>query len=176
MINTDIPQLKESETNSLRVSGCWQVHALAEGSVMQDIERELKQYRGRVELQWNLTDISALDHIGAQLLWNCWDKKRPAHLTVPPKQDAFFKRLELANKLAIPGPTKARLTSIMKLGNVVLGFFGHMFALTALLGQLVLDLIHVIRHPIRAPWKEISANVYKMGFCAQGADFCASAE
>jgi len=85
-----------------------------------------------------------------------------------PSQEVFFNRLEAANKLHIPRETKSRLTSVMQLGTLVLDFFAHLFSFTTLLGQLMLDLAHVIRHPSQAPWKEISANVYQMGFRALG--------
>ena len=162
------PMLTESPTDSITVSGCWQVHAFVEGTQMRDISRTLNQLSQRSHLQWNLTNISSLDHIGAQLLWNCWNKQRPEKLILLPTQDALFKRLEEANGLAIPRRAKTRLTTIMQLGTLVLDFFTHLFAFTALLGQLMLDLGHVIRHPSDVPWKEISANVYQTGFRALG--------
>ncbi len=168
MLNIDSPKLTESQPDTIAVSGCWQVHAFVEGTLMHDISHSLSQMNQRRLLHWDLTGISALDHIGAQLLWNCWDKKRPEHLTLLPGQDGFFIRLEAANKLHIPRATRSRLTSIMQLGALVLDFFAHLLSFTILLGQLTLDLAHVIRHPGKAPWKEISANVYQMGFRALG--------
>lgn len=169
MYNTETPQLFETQPDSITVSGCWQVHAFADGgNVMRDRAHTLSQLSSRGQLQWNLSGISSIDHIGAQLLWNCWGKQRPAHLILLPKQEAFFKRLEQANNLAIPKPGKSRLTAVMQLGTVMLGFLSHLLSLTALLGQLILDLGQVIRHPGRAPWKEISANVFQMGFRALG--------
>ena len=135
---------------------------------MHSLSSSLANTSQRPDLQWNLSGITALDHIGAQLLWNSWGKQRPARLILLPAQEAFFKRLELANSLAIPNTHKARLTSVMQLGSLVIGFFKHLFSFTALLGQLVLDLLFMLRHPLRAPWKEISANVYQMGFRALG--------
>ena len=144
------------------------MHAFVGGSVMRDIAQQLDKLGSRTDLHWNLEGISSLDHIGAQLLWNSWGRNRPAHLILLPSQEAFFKRLELANHLSMPKRVKLRLTSIMQLGTVMLEFFTHLYAFTLLLGQLMLDLAHVLRHPQRAPWKEISANVYQMGFRALG--------
>ncbi|MET3106854.1 phospholipid/cholesterol/gamma-HCH transport system permease protein [Oxalobacteraceae bacterium GrIS 2.11] len=168
MYNTDTPQLQEHQPNIISVSGCWQVHGLADAKIMEHLTHTLTQLNQRPQLQWDLSNISSLDHIGAQILWNSWNKKRPAQLIILPTQEGFFKRLELANELAIPTPSKPRLTSVMQLGCLVLGFFAHLFSFTALLGQLVIDFLHVLRHPNRAPWKEISANVYQMGFRALG--------
>jgi len=168
MRNAETPQLQEPQAGSITVSGCWQVHAFVDGSLMHDISHELDRFSQRDHLQWNLSGISSLDHIGAQILWNCWGKKRPVHLILLPAQEVFFNRLEIANNLAIPKRKKNRLTSVMQLGVLVLGFLAHLFSFTALLGQLVLDLLQVLRHPGRAPWKEISANIYQMGFRALG--------
>ena len=168
MNNAETPQLHESEPGLIAASGCWQVHAFVDGDLMHGIEHELKQYSQRAEVHWNISGISSLDHIGAQLLWNSWNRTRPAHLILLPAQEPFFKRLELANKLSVPKPVRPRLHAIMQLGTGMLGFVHHLFAFTLLLGQLMLDLAHVLRHPTRAPWKEISANIYHMGFRALG--------
>lgn len=168
MVNTDTPQLSETKPNSISVSGCWQVHAFVEGRLLHDLMHALTEFNQRAQLQWNLSGISSLDHVGAQILWNSWGKKRPADLVLLPAQEAFFKRLELANSLAIPKRPKRRLTSVMQLGYLVIGFFLHLFSFMALLGQLILDFIQLLRHPGRTPWKEISANVYQMGFRALG--------
>ena len=168
MLNNETPQILEEKTGSIGLTGSWQVHALTEADVLHSLRHHLAQLAQRGTLQWNLSQISSLDHIGAQLLWNSWGKQRPAQLILLPAQEAFFKRLEDANQLQIPRVPKIRLTSVMQLGKVTLGFFAHLLSFTALLGQLILDLLHVLRHPSRAPWKEISANIYQMGFRALG--------
>ncbi len=167
------PQLLSQDNHTVAVSGCWQVHAFVEGQIMHQIEEQLLAFstldaKPRARLRWDLSSVSALDHIGAQLLWNCWGKSRPAQLQLLPTQEAFFNRLELAKQLTIPKPPKARLTQIMLLGTVMLDFLAHLLAFAKLLGQVMLDLLYVIRRPSRMPWKEISANVFNMGFRALG--------
>ncbi|WP_165967866.1 MlaE family ABC transporter permease [Sapientia aquatica] len=172
MIKSDLPQLLASETGAnprrVAVTGCWQVHALAHEAVMKGLTTELDQFKAQPPSQWDLSQVIALDHIGAQLLWNCWGKQRPPNLILLPRQEAFFNRLEQANQLNIPKPPKSRLTRVMQLGTVMLDFLSHLFAATALLGQLVIDLGTVIRQPRKMPWKEISANIFNMGFRALG--------
>ena len=172
MIKSDLPQLLASETGAnprrVAVTGCWQVHALAYEAVMKGLTQELAQFNAQPPSQWDLSQVIALDHIGAQLLWNCWGKQRPPNLILLPRQEAFFNRLEQANQLNIPKPPKSRLTRVMQLGTVMLDFLSHLFAATALLGQLVIDLGTVIRQPRKMPWKEISANIFNMGFRALG--------
>lgn len=135
---------------------------------MKKLTASLTKLGHQTQLKWDLSQVSALDHIGAQMLWNCWGKTRPAQLILLPTQEAFFSRLELANQLKIPKPPKSRLTSVMQLGTLMLDFISHLFAFIVLLGQLVLDLLTVLRRPNRAPWKEISANIFHMGFRALG--------
>lgn len=173
MIQTELPQLTEiaaspESQETIAVSGCWLVHVFTEHQLMQKMSVALTQFARQDQLCWDLSKVSALDHIGAQLLWNCWDKKRPAKLILTPEQEVFFQRLEQANDLAIPIPQKTSLIGVAQLGTLMLNFIEHLFAFTILLGQLVLDVCHVLRHPSRIPRKEISANVFQMGFNALG--------
>lgn len=174
MIQTELPQLTEmasspeSPQKKVVVTGCWQVHVFVENRLLQKISVALTHFAQQPEIQWDLSKVSALDHIGAQLLWNSWGKKRPTQLILLPEQEAFFQRLEQANELTIPKSRKSRLTGVMQLGTVMLNFISHLVSLTALLGQLILDVFHIIRHPARIPRKEISANVFHMGFNALG--------
>lgn len=159
------------ETDKVVVQGCWQVHALVAEDAIAPIENQLKTQfaptsKNIHQRTWDLSAVTTIDHIGAQILWNAWGKKRPASLILLPQHKAFFNRLELANALVIPKPAKQHLTQVMQLGAVMLRFFDHVIGFTRLLGQLMLDLGTVIRHPTSAPWKEISANVFNMGFKA----------
>lgn len=153
---------------TVAIRGCWQAHAFSENQLMLKIDQTLAEFSKHASIRWDLSQIASLDHIGAQVLWNSWGKARPAELIILPQQEAFFAHLERANALKIPKPRRSRLTYVMQLGTVVLHFFAHLFSFTALLGQLMVDLIYVVRHPNRAPWKEISANVFQMGFRAMG--------
>jgi len=173
MIKSETPQLihtpsSESQPDTVTVTGCWQVHVFVENQLMHKIGLALNRLSQQPDMRWDLSQLGALDHIGAQLLWNCWGKKRPGQLILLPTQEAFFQRLEQANGLTISKPRKSRLTQVMQLGTVMLNFISHLFGFTALLGQLILDACHVIRHPGRIPRKEISANVFQMGFNALG--------
>ena len=168
MTNTETPQIIEIAPNLVTVSGCWHVHAFTHADVMQQVTTRLAALTERDCLQWNLSAVSAIDHLGAQILWNSWHRKRPAQLILLPTQEVFFRRLELANTLAIPASSKDSLGSVVQLGEMVLGFFRHGYAFTMLLGQLMLDLLRVLSNPRRGPWKELVANIYQMGFCALG--------
>lgn len=135
---------------------------------MDALSRQLHETVGDSALSWDLTGISALDHIGAQMLWQAWGKQRPRSLILLPAHEGIFERLAQISKLSVPTLPKPRLTRVMQLGTVMLGFFEHLFSFTALLGQLMLDIGLFIRHPIKGPWKELSANLFRTGFQALG--------
>ena len=85
-----------------------------------------------------------------------------------PSHEGIFERLAIVSAMPLPITPKPRLTRTMLLGNHVLEFFHHLFSFIALLGQLMLDVWRFIRHPMKGPWKEISANIYRMGAQALG--------
>lgn len=144
------------------------MHMLSAKPVMTALSLQLQNAATEAELIWDLTQVSALDHIGAQMLWRAWGKQRPAQLILLPAQEGLFERLEQVSHLAIPTTPKPRLTRVMQLGTVMLGFLEHLLSFSVLLGQLVLDLGRFIRHPLKGPWKELSANLYRTGFQALG--------
>ncbi|HEU4776296.1 MAG TPA: ABC transporter permease [Telluria sp.] len=149
-------------------AGTWQVHALALGSAMHTLTGQLNALKDKANIAWDLSAIDSLDHIGAQLLWNAWGKTRPASLRLAPGQEEFFKRLEAAGNLELKAPRKQRLTSVMVLGFAMLQFFEHLRGFIALIGSVTQDLGRFARHPLRGPWREISANIFHAGPQALG--------
>jgi phospholipid/cholesterol/gamma-HCH transport system permease protein len=153
---------------NIHVAGAWLVHVVSVKTVMEGLSTQLHELTDKASLNWDLTGISALDHIGAQMLWQAWGKQRPQNLVLLPAHEGIFERLAQVSKLSVPSCPKPRLTRVMQLGTFMLGFFEHLFSFTALLGQLMLDIGLFIRHPIKGPWKELSANLFRTGFQALG--------
>ena len=149
-------------------SGVWQVHALADRGAIKCISKALASMKGKPALEWDLSGIVSLDHIGAQMFWNSWGKQRPAQLKLAPKQEELFKRIEESGKVELPRTRPNRLTSVMKLGFAMLSFFEHLHGFVKLIGQVVQDIFRFIRHPLTGPWREISANIFHAGFQALG--------
>jgi len=148
--------------------GVWQVHALTERGVMKAVDKTLQALKGKQSLSWDLSDVASLDHIGAQMFWNAWGKRRPDQLTLDPRQEELFARIEKAGKLELPRTRTSPFNSVIVLGRAVLTFFEHLKAFIALIGQVVQDTGRFIRHPLTGPWREISANIYHSGFQALG--------
>lgn len=153
----------------LCVRGAWQVHALAYPGTLPALEAARQQAQTATDAPvWDLSGITALDHIGAQWLWNAWGHKMPPGLAVSPRHQAYFERLQEAGALTLPAPPKKTLLPVARVLAAWRGLFDHLLGFLALLGQLVLDMGTLLRRPHRAPWKEISANIYHAGHQALG--------
>ena len=149
-------------------TGIWQVHALARRDLIKSITATLNSLSGKADLEWDLSQIDSLDHIGAQMFWNSWGKKRPGRLKLAPRQEELFSRIEEAGKLAPPRHRTHRFNWVMLLGFGILTFFEHLHGFIRLIGQVVQDLGRFARHPMTGPWKEVSANIFHSGFQALG--------
>ena len=153
---------------SVVASGVWQVHTLSRRGVLKGITRTLAALKHKDTLAWDLSGIERLDHIGAQMFWNAWGKKRPAQLTLDPRQEELFNRIEQASGLSLARHRSSPLQWIIVLGAGILNFFEHLKAFIGLIGLVVQDLGRFIRSPRTGPWREISANIYHSGFQALG--------
>jgi phospholipid/cholesterol/gamma-HCH transport system permease protein len=153
---------------SVVARGVWQVHALSERGVIKSINKILASLKGKADMAWDLSGIDSLDHIGAQMFWTAWGKRRPGRLTLDPRQEELFVRIEKAGLAALPRTRSSPLNWIIGLGAGVLSLFEHIKAVVVLIGQVMLDVGRFIRHPVNGPWREISANIYHSGFQALG--------
>ncbi|HEX8958139.1 MAG TPA: ABC transporter permease [Burkholderiaceae bacterium] len=177
MPNYAPPSLAVSQQNPLviRATGVWHVHALAEGDAVVLLGQTMQRTPRRVEARWDLSQIDALDHIGAQWLWNAWGRRRPAQLTLNPQHESLFATIERAQKT---GQDAAQAKTDAPPGlfawawhhaRQVLGAIrGHLVDFLALIGQLSLDSLRFASAPQLGPWREISANIYHIGYRALG--------
>ncbi|MES2319240.1 MAG: ABC transporter permease [Pseudomonadota bacterium] len=148
-------------------SGIWQVHALAQCGAIKSLSATLASLKDK-QVEWDLSQLTSLDHIGAQMFWNSWGKTRPAQLKLADRQEELFARIEEAGKLQIARPRKSRLTWVMVLGLGMLTFFEHLYGFVKLIGTVVQDLWRFACNFRTGPWREISANIYHSGFQALG--------
>ncbi|UGQ46058.1 MlaE family ABC transporter permease [Massilia endophytica] len=157
----------ETPESTVTAKGTWQVHALAHRKTIKAISSTLNRLHGK-QVHWDLSAIDSLDHMGAQLLWQAWDYKRPASLKLADGQNEFFNRLEATGKLELPRTRAAHMGWITTLGAGVLHFVEHMQGFISLIGQVTQDMWRFLKNPIRGPWREISANIFHAGFQALG--------
>ncbi len=153
-----------ASAQSVVAGGIWQVHALAECGFIARLSATLESLKGNEALDWDLTGIASLDHIGAQMFWNAWGKKRPARLKLADSQQELFNRIEKASAITLPAERANRLTWVMKLGFSMLSFLEHLTGFIDLIGRVAQDLWRFARAPRRGPWREISANIFHAGF------------
>jgi phospholipid/cholesterol/gamma-HCH transport system permease protein len=161
----------DSSTGAQRrvvAQGVWQVHALSRRGAIKSITKMLGSLAKQDALSWDLSQVNSLDHIGAQMFWNAWGKKRPERLTLASHQEELFARIEKASTLKLPRTRTSPFNWVIRLGSGVLSFFEHLKSGLGLVGQVVQDLGRFARHPVTGPWREVSANVYHSGFQALG--------
>lgn len=153
---------------SVIAGGVWQVHGLSQRGVLKGITRQLAGLKDKGACEWDLSGIESLDHIGAQLFWNTWNKQRPQRLKLDPRQEDLFKRIEGASGIKLPRTRVSPFDWVIALGAGILNFFEHLRSFIGLIGIVVQDLGRFLRRPALGPWREISANIYHSGFQALG--------
>lgn len=161
------PSVAQPTPTTASASGAWQVQALARPGLIARMQKQLRALPNAASLEWDLSGIASLDHIGAQLLWDAWGRTRPKRLRLSPQHEALFERVEQAGRLAFPEQRGGRsLTSSLQ--KRVAGVGSHARDLVSLTGQLMIDIGQLLMKPWQGPWKEISANVFRTGYQALG--------
>jgi phospholipid/cholesterol/gamma-HCH transport system permease protein len=147
---------------TLTLDGRWTLRSLsgAEG----EWRRRLAASEDRRDTSWNCMGIEALDSTGALLLWRAWGRRLPAVLLIRPEHQRIFERIAAADReppaVAVP---RSPFEGLIVLGAVTLAVGRHLRDFVRLIGQLLLDGLHLLRHPADLPRREISANIYKSG-------------
>ncbi|MDO9406118.1 MAG: ABC transporter permease [Polaromonas sp.] len=164
------PRIDQQDTPdgaSLQVLGAWTAAGLTVKPVWSAITGELQQ-RARVDdrARWDLRGIDKLDHLGAQVLWNHWGREWPERLEMEPSQRAL---IETVARFSAPPPA-AKKTSLkenfLQLGAWVMQVIDHLKGIVRLIGQLLLDIIKLIRAPHEGPWRDLSGHLYHIGATA----------
>ena len=149
------------------LTGNWNVQALAIKGEVRRRREALSAAKGADA--WDLSNVGLLDAVGAQLLWQYWEQKIPPGTALTPGQQALFEIL--ANHPIKPALEKAptdRLAWVVAIGTGLFVMAEHGQKFLGLLGGFVLDFAKLLRHPFRGPWREISAQVYRVGTQALG--------
>ena len=127
---------------------------------------QLRQLPQAGTLAWDVRSVQRLDHTGAQLLWNAWGRQWPVQVQANESQRAMLTRVaQFATPMPPALPSTGR-TVYLALGAAVVGMLQHGVGALRLGGQLVLDLLRLLRTPRRAPWRDISGHLYRIGATA----------
>ena len=151
--------------SSIKLTGHYTLIALDQE--LLKVANRLKYFATQSELHWDLTNIQQMDHAGAVLIWRAWGKQYPSRLSIRPDQEKLFVHLEKAH----PAPKSARrdlLWPVLTLGRRFFLFWDHLLGIITLSGQVLLDILYLIRHPRQIPFREISANLFRTGAQALG--------
>lgn len=147
---------------SVLLSGRWTLVMLA--PLIVALRQALAEQAAMADVSWNCLDIEAMDSTGAILLWRAWQRKLPAALQARPEHLHIFERIDSADHLPTPsGIPASPFETIIAIGGGALRFWRNLSDFTALVGQLLLDAVHLLRRPRDMPWREITANLYKSG-------------
>lgn len=162
-----MPTLRR-EAETLVLAGEWTLRQL--NPVLPAMRAALDEQAARaVQASWDLSAVTRLDSFGALLLWRSWGQQRPASLRLPTAFEGIFERLEAQRGVQVPAQPPYRfMDATAHLGGLLIGFWRHFMAFNVLVGQLVLDVAYLLRHPGQWPWLEISANFFKVGAKALG--------
>ena len=115
---------------------------------------------------WDLRAVQRMDHLGAQLLWNAWGRAWPAALETSPAQRTMLERVAQFT-VTPPAPKSQTLwEQFLGLGAWVLQMQSHVTGVLALVGQLLLDCVQLLRAPRKGPWRDVSGHLYRIGATA----------
>ena len=149
-----------------QLRGRWGAAELGTQSRWKRVSEELKGVAPAPDLGWDLRELLWLDHVGAQLLWNHWQRQWPAQLESTQAQRDMLERVaEFSTDAPVPEPWSLA-EQIDRLGVLVLHGVDHARDLVAMVGQLMLDLGRLARAPLRGPWRDVSGHLYRMGATA----------
>ena len=152
------------------VLGAWTAADLtgkaAWNALNEQLKASAKSLQSTADSTWDLRQINQLDHLGALLLWNHWGRAWPARIEVEASQRAV---IETVAEFALLPPKVAQTDwkePIRVLGGRLLGLVDHARSMVRLIGQLLLDIIRLIRHPQEGPWRDLSGHLYHIGATA----------
>ena len=153
------PGWKREGDRCITLSGSW--------SLLVDRQRRRRLLRDFLQLddphsyRWDLREVDALDSTGALILWKAWEGRLP-ELDCREDQRHLFERIAQAPPLREAGVGKPS-SWLVRLGIEVLSVLKIGAGIFLLLGQVIVDAAYCVSHPRVTPWKEISANVYRIG-------------
>lgn len=154
--------LQEGGGQLVRLTGRWTLAAVAEKEA--SLSLRLGEAARIPKSAWDCLEIESMDSAGAMLIWQAWGRRLPEALVIRPELLRVFERIAAADtgKKAVFAPASP-FEWIIALGSATLGVGGHLKDFAALIGQIALDALHLLRVPGDIPRREISANLFKSG-------------
>ncbi|HSV55309.1 MAG TPA: ABC transporter permease [Burkholderiaceae bacterium] len=148
------------------VLGSWTAAQFADPGAHKGAAQALKARGNAAGMHWDLRALHQLDHTGAQLLWNHWGRKWPGQLDALPAQRAVLDRVA---QYSVDSPLRPPVTwwqRYLALGALLLHLFKHLKGFIRLIGQLLINLVRLVRAPHEGPWRDVSGHLYNIGATA----------
>lgn len=162
-----------------QLHGRWGAAEVAAAHLSSSLQDQLVPQAHSAELGWDLRPAQWLDHVGAQLLWRHWGRRLPPRLLATPTQHALLQTVAAlqcpcansAPTVTLSDPTprtghSAFFGQVERLGSWVLHAVAHARDFVQMLGQLLLDIVGVIKNPRSGPWRDFSGHLYALGTTA----------
>ena len=145
--------------------GRWSAAELGDRTLWRRLAPQIKAVPANAG--WDLEQLQWLDHVGAQLLWQQWGKRWPEQLKINSNQRAMLERVaQLSQAEPASAPPWSLVAALIHLGELVNHARTHLVFGTTLIGQLLLDMVRLLRAPQRGPWRDISGHLYATGATA----------
>lgn len=144
----------------VRLGGSWTLARLPQP--IADTDAELRRLAADQRV-WNLDGVTRIDSVGAILLWRAWGRCWPARLIIPAEHRRVLERAATIQPCEDTVASPDRAAFLVFLGGISIAAWRNLTGLVALIGQLVLDIGHLLAYPGEVPWREFSANLYKSG-------------
>ncbi len=163
------PRLQREDTLQgpvVRLLGRWTVSRLVQAPVWESLMPQLAELVPADGISWNLQQLQRLDHIGAQLLWSHWGRRWPPKLHLNDAQRLMLERVARYSAARPERPRRSLWQRFTGLGALVWRMLDHLVDMTRLLGQLLLDIARLMRHPREGPWRDVTGHIYHIGSTA----------
>lgn len=167
-VDASAPRIEIQDTPegcTVRLLGSWTAARLTLASSWTALNRQLGNLQGASN-RWSLTGIEQLDYLGAQVVWNAWSHQWPVALELQPEQRGMLETVEKFTASATPQRKQPWSASLGQLGSRLLGLIDHAKGLLRLMGQLLLDILRLVRRPQQGPWRDLSGHLYHFGATA----------
>jgi len=159
------PIEQQGRLSGVKLSGEWNLRNLCAAPALR---RQLRNYARNRALHWDLEAIEVLDNAAALLLWESWGQTLPTGLAIRPEHQRIMERWQEQEIPDTASPRRQIGVILLFLYHALVDFCRQAADLITLLGQLLLDLGYLLRHPGRVPWSEISITIYESGVRALG--------
>ncbi|MEQ1543519.1 ABC transporter permease [Methyloglobulus sp.] len=156
---------QETENSCIRLSGDWTLSNL---TIEPALQKRIKQVAGDTKLHWDLRSVNVLDSATALLLWQAWGQSVPVGLEIKQEHQRLLDKWQSQEVPALDSPIFSVEQTAAYLSQRTWEAFEQLLNFIAILGQLVLDSVNLLRHPSDIPWSEISITVYDAGVRALG--------